>query len=361
MSEQQLRIAVIGVGGTGSFVLDALIQSDVAAVVGLADRNCALAEQAGRTHGLAAYCDNRRLLAETQPHAVFLTVPPMDAPDIINACADRGVHVWKEAPLARGLDEGLALARRMSDAGLKLAVGTPRRFSVGYRAAGDYMGRIGPILLARAHYLYNWGPHLGWRGDRESAGGGALMHVAYHPIDLLVWMLGLPETVYGLQACGYSPGQTSPEGEPLPVYDTDDAAAVMARYSADCAAVVTAGRRSGPACEELSLHGRAGSIIATGEHCLLRDPDGNILDRSDDDDPPIAAYARQIESFARAVLEEKASYHCSGWESLLNLAVIEAAYLSNRTGQPESPLRLLRNRELDVATCLKCLPDELPE
>jgi len=327
-------------------------------VVGVADRDAAVTEQAAREYGLAAYSDNRRLLVETQPEAVFVAVPPMDAPDLIGACAERGIHVWKEPPLARNLDEGLALTRRMSEAGLKFTVGTALRFSCGYRAARRFRDKIGQVLLARAHYLFNWGPDLGWRGDRESAGGGALMQVGYHHVDLLVWILGLPEAVYGLDVCGYSPGQIGPEGQPLPVYDTDDAAAVLVRYSGNCTAVIAASRQSGPVSEELALHGRAGSILANSESCLLRDPDGNILTRVDRDGSPLEQRRRQIELFARAILDDATTYHCSGWENLLDLAVVEAAYLSNRTGQPESPLRLLRTRELDVADCLKYRPDE---
>jgi predicted dehydrogenase len=305
-----------------------------------------------------AYSDNRSLLAETRPKAAYLATPPMAAADTIATCAERGIHVWKELPLARSLDEGVRIVRCMDEAGLRLAVGTQRRFAAGYRSAWRWRHEVGEVFLARAHYLFNWGPVGGWRADAASAGGGALLEVAYHPIDLLVWMLGLPESVHGLVACGSRPDQKGPQGQPLPPYDTDDTAAILLRYPARCMALVATTRRSGPVSEELNIYGNSGSLTANAESCLLRDPDGNLLDRAEDkpDKPELAVYRRQAESFAKAVLAGSTTYECSARENLLDLAVIEAAYLSSRTGQPESPLPLLKARNLTVDDCLRHRP-----
>jgi len=358
MAETPLQIAVIGVGGAGDDTLQAVAQSECLQIIGIADRDPVAAAQAGRRLDVPAYSDNRSLLAEVRPQAVLLATPPAAGPDIIAACASRGIHVWKEPPLARSLDEGLAVVRRMDQAGLKFAIGTHRRFAAGYRRARQLRGRVGQVFLAQAHYTFNWGPRLGWRGDRATAGGGALMEVGYHPVDLLVWTLGLPEVVFGLRACGYRPGQMGPDGGLLPVYDTDDTACLVLRYPGDGMGVVVISRRIGPVSEQLSLHGYDGSLIATAEDCLLRDCDGNLLDRAEQAASPLDPRRRQIENFARAVLTGAKTYECSGRENLLNLALIEAAYLSSRTGQPEVPRRLLTSRELDEDACLVHRPPD---
>ncbi len=357
MSEAHLPLAVIGVGGFASQTLEAITQLSCVHIVGVSDRDPAAAERAGRQFDLPYYVDNRSLLAETHPKAVYLAVPPMAAPELIAACAERGIHVWKESPLARSLDEGLAIVRRMDEAGLKLTIGTQRRFAAGYRCAQQLLaaGQLGEIFLARAHYLFNWGPELGWRADK-AGGGGALLEVGYHPIDLLVWLLGLPEDVYGLSACGSRADEPGPDGQQLPPYDTDDTAVAVMRYSDNCMATVVTTRRSGPLIEELSLHGRGGSLVASAETCVLHDPDGQLLDRTDSHASPREVFRRQAESFAHAVLTESKTYECSGRENMLNLALIEAIYLSDRTGQPESPLRLLQTRELTADYCLKYRP-----
>ncbi len=218
--------------------------------------------------------------------------------------------------------------------------------------AGALLGELGAVFLARAHYLFNWGPELAWRGDRISAGGGALLELAYHPIDLLVSMLGVPDEVYGVSA---RPTRSDVD-DPTPVYNTEDTAAAILRYADGPTATVVTTRSSGPLSEELALHGRGGSITASRETCVLRDADGNVLDRIDDDIKPVTLFARQADAFARAVATGAKHYACSGWENLLNLAVIEAIYLSDRTSQPEHPQKLLHPHGLGVAECLQHRP-----
>jgi len=352
-----LPVAVIGVGGFGRWTLQAVRQSPLVELVGVSDRDPAVAEHVGRESGVPGYHDNRSLLAEARPRAAYVAVPPAAGPDVIGLCAARGVHVWKELPLARSLAEGAAAVRRMEQAGLKLAVGTQRRFAAGYRRAWQLRGRLGRVFLGRAHYLFNWGANLGWRGDRASAGGGALLELAYHPIDLLVWALGFPEEVYGLHVSARRAEDPKPDGEVQPMYDTDDTAAAILRYRDGCMASVVTTRRSGPVSEGLSLHGRDGSITATSETCLLRDPDGGVLDRAAEEGAPHELFVRQVEAFARAVLTDAKAYECSGLENLLTQAVIEAIYLSDRTCQPESPARLLRTHGLTAEECVSLRPD----
>jgi UDP-N-acetyl-2-amino-2-deoxyglucuronate dehydrogenase len=363
MTDEPLPVAVIGAGGFGSKTLRALASMDSVRLVGVSDRRGDVVERAAREAGTAAFTDNRSLLAEGRPEAVFVAVPPPAAGDILSACAKRGIHVWKELPLARNIGEGAAFVRQMEDAGVAFAVGTQRRFAAGYRRARQLRGRLGQLFLARAHYLFNWGPDLGWRADR-SAGGGALLELGYHLVDLLVCMLGLPEEVYGSGVCGHGGGGRA--ARPTPPYDTEDTAAALLRFRGACMASMVATRVSGPVSEELSLHGSDGSVFANSEMCVLRDPDGNVLDRvADDQVDPLAVFRRQAEHFVRAVRSGARRYDCSGRENLLNLAVIEAIYLSDRTSQPESPSRLLDTHGLEPEQCLSLRPpeqgDELPE
>lgn len=360
MSSQTIPVTLIGAGGCGGQMLQALTRSSAVKLVGLADKDPAVAARAGQSAGVPQYADNRRLLAETRPQIAFVCAPPMEFPEILALCADRNIHVWRETPLARNLGEGIAHIRRMEQAGLKLAVGTQRRFAPGYVRARELRDKVGKVFLARAHYLFNWGPYLAWRGDRASAGGGALMDLGYHPIDLLIWMLGLPEEVYGSTAGGKDIGpQVGPDGKLLPAYDTDDTATALLRYRGHCVASVVTTRCSGPVSEGLLLHGQCGSLSASDESCLLRDPDGSVLDRIEDT-APLDVYVRQVEAFARAVADGAKTYECSARENLLTLATIEAIYLSDRTSQPEHPLRLLKTNGLGLSDCLIHRPAEMP-
>jgi predicted dehydrogenase len=356
MDDGRLPVAVVGAGDVGAETLDALVRLESVEIVGISDLDAAAAERAGKRLDVPVFTDNRALLVRARPRAAFLSVPTAAATELIVACADRGIHVWKPAPLAGKLDEAIALVNRMDKAGLKLAVGTHRRFAGGYREAHELTGAIGEVFLARAHYMFNWGARLGWRGDRASAGGGALLELGYHALDLLLWMLGMPEVVFSLDSCGYRPGERGPAGELLPVYDTDDTSAMLMRYGGGCMATVVASRRTGPVSEELGLHGRSGSLVASDQTCVLRDVDGNLLERSDAAASPIGARLQQLADFVDAVARGAKTYRCSGRENLLNMAMVEAGYLSGRTGQGESPTRLLATREIDEQFCLAYRP-----
>jgi len=350
---QTLPAAVIGLGAFGRQILTALRDSPLVRLVALADRDRVLAERAGREVGLPAYSDIRQLLSQTRPAAVYLAVPPREAGEVIFACADRGIHVWKEPPLARNLEEAVAFVRRMEKARLKFAVGTQGRMGPGYRRAWQLRQKLAPIFLGRSHYLFNWGPDLGWRADKVSAGGGVLMDAGYHVIDLLVWMLGLCEEVYGLAPAGAGAGARTSG------VDTEDTASAILRYGGSCMASVVTTRCSGPVSQELSLHGRGGSLVARSESCILRDVDGNVLDRLSQPASPLDLFRLQSEGFARAILEDQRIYECSARENLLNQAVIEAIYLSDKTGQGESPARLLKTHRLTSEQCLRYQPREI--
>jgi predicted dehydrogenase len=357
MAKEPLQVAVIGLGGFGRQALEATACCESVQLAAVADRDQSAAQNAASPSGARAYSDYRSCLAETRPDAVCLDVSPKAAAELIPACAQRGIHVWKSVPLARNLDDAVSMVRAMSDASLAFSVGTPRRFDECYRMAWKARKRIGQAFLARAHYLFNWGPDLGWRGDKESAGGGALIDLGYHPMDLLIWMLGLPEEVYGLSGIVSTP----PDDNQLQaVYDTDDTAAAILRFANGCMASVVTTRRSGPVSEAICLHGLGGSIEATADSCLIRDPDGNVIDRTESTSLPLDTSIRQLEAFVQAAssTEEPKRHPCSGWENLLTMAVMEAIYLSDRTGQPERPANLLGTRNLKVEDCMQATPPE---
>lgn len=350
---ERLRLGIIGLGQSGQMVLRALRGSEGVEIVGLADREGSLAEAAAATAKAPAFGDARSLVARSGVQAVALCVPPGEAPEIVGACAERGIAVWTDTPLARNLDEAVAMTKQCDRAGVKFAVGTQRRLMPGYRNAWDRRHEVGGVFLARAHYLFNWGQALTWHAQSDLAGGGALLELGYHMIDLLVWFFGLPEEAYGLTTIAAGEG-----GRGVAPHDTDDTACAILNYSGGRMACLAASRSCDPVSEELALHGRAGSLTAGPEACVLRNADGVVIEQVERTHLPTQALALELEAFAGAVVSGAQRYACSAWENLLTHAVIDAVYLAARTGQPESPARLLHAHKLRVDDCLKFCPVE---
>ncbi len=349
MAKKPLRAVLIGAGGFGAHALEAMARCELLELVGVSDRDAAVAGAAAAQAGVEAFADNRRALVEPQPDVAFLAVPPPAAAEIIRLAASRSVHVWTQAPLARNLADAVEICRATRRAEVMLAVGAHRRFARGYRKAMEHVGRLGEVYLVEGSYLFNWGGPLGWRGD-ASAGGGAMRQLGYHVVDLIGGLLGVPETVY----CITATGQRAAHGHA--VYDTDDTASALLRYTGAASATVTVSRCFSPVREGLAVYGRGGSILAGPDRCVLRDRDGAVLESFESDELPAAAAARQVEAFARAVADRAAHYECSGWENLPTAATVEAAYLSARTGQSESPAAMLAGYGIDQADWLAFAP-----
>ncbi len=359
MSSDPLPVTVIGAEGVGAFTLEGLRESPAVRIVGISSRDPAICEDLANQIQVPSFSDERRALVETRPSAVFVGLPPAEVPELINICAQHHIHVWKEPPLARNLDEAVGMVRRMERANLKLVVGTQRRFAETYRRIGELITEIGEIFLGRGHYLFNWGSDLGWRGDK-GAGGGALREFGYHVIDLLIWLLGLPEEVYGISVGEMRTGGAGSNQQTQALYDSDDTTTAILRYLRGATATLITSRRAGPVSEELNLHGRRGSVTVNSETAMLRDSDGNVLDRITDQSRPVTVFRRQVDTFAQGVRTDPRFYECSGFENLLTMAVIEAIYLSDRTSQPESPLRLLHTYSLTEEDCLRFRPPASP-
>ncbi len=351
MPDGTLRAALVGAGGFGSNALEALRHAERIELTGLSDRDRAVAEASAAEAGCPAYHDHRRLLVETRPEAVFLAIPPAPAAEVVRLAAKSNASVWQQAPLARNLPEAVELARMTGRSGARHVVAAQRRFMGTYRKARELLGQLGRPFLIQAHYLCNFGPSAGWRGDK-AAGGGALMELGYHMFDLVVWMLGLPEYVYSVVS--NIPASARPPDQP--VYDSEDTAVVIFRYRDNTTATVTASRCFSPVSEGLTAYCEGGVLTVDAGRCVVRDRDGKMLDSFQAEETPGELFARMIDDFVEAVDAKAGRYPASAFESLLTAAAVSAAYLSDQTNQPEMPARLLRNYDVTTDDCMKAAP-----
>jgi predicted dehydrogenase len=307
-------------------------------VVGLSDQDASAATACAAEADCPAYSDHRRLLVETRPDAVFLALPPAPAAELVRLAVQRGVHVWRETPLGRTLGEAVELYRAAESAGVHLAVGTQRRFMNSYRQGKARVARLGKLAMVQAHYCYDAGQVSSWHGDRAS-GGGTLLGAGYQMLDLLIWMLGLPESVYTL--CNRCPGRQAG-----PIYDTEDSACCLLRYHGKAPASLSVSRQFNPCSEGISVYGQEGSLEMQADRCVLRDRGGAVVESFVDEAVPSSVFDAQVRAFAQAVRGGAGRCECSARENLLTCSAIEAAYLSDRTGQPESPAEMLAHFEL---------------
>ncbi|MCU1526525.1 MAG: gfo/Idh/MocA family oxidoreductase [Frondihabitans sp.] len=196
----ELRVGVIGLGFAGSTHLDAFTALDGAKVVALAGQEPARLEQLGTSRGVPdLYADWQDLVSRDDLDIVSIGVPNDLHHPIAIAALTSGKHVFCEKPLAvRGdLAAEMVVAAKANDRVLEVAYNHRRRADVSF--LGDYLADdpIGQIYHARASWLRRSGiPGLGsWFTSLTSAGGGPLIDLGSHVLDIALHLMGEPRVV----------------------------------------------------------------------------------------------------------------------------------------------------------------------
>ncbi|SEM52564.1 Gfo/Idh/MocA family protein [Paenibacillus sp. OV219] len=200
------RIGIIGCGGIANGKhLPSLAQVKEAEIVAFCDIIVEKAEQAKAKYGTEeakVYTDYKELLKDGSIDVIHVCTPN-DSHAVISIDAlEAGKHVLCEKPMAKTAAD----ARRM----LEVAQRTGKKLSIGYnnryRADSRYLkqvcqeGELGEIYFAKAHAIRRravptWGVFL----DEEKQGGGPLIDIGTHALDLVLWMMDnyKPKVVLG--------------------------------------------------------------------------------------------------------------------------------------------------------------------
>ena len=193
---------VIGAGGIADrrMIPEGMIPADNAELIAIMDTDAAALARVGEKYPGARACRTEaELLANPAVEAVYIATPTlMHRPQCLQAIG-AGKHVLCEKPLALSVPEARELARAARNAGVTLGVDFMMRYNVYHQkiAAMVRNGAIGKPVMGRAQ-LTCWYPRIAgaWRQNAAQGGGGALMDLATHCIDLLEMCLGKTSHVF---------------------------------------------------------------------------------------------------------------------------------------------------------------------
>ncbi|MBU5672923.1 Gfo/Idh/MocA family protein [Paenibacillus brevis] len=193
---KKLKVAIVGCGGIANNKhLPALVKLEEVELVAFCDIVEERAEKAAKEFGTAdakVYTDFRKLLSETDVEVVHVCTPNDSHAEITVASLESGRHVMCEKPMAKTAEQ----ARQMLDAakrtGKKLSIAYQNRF----RSDSLYLkqlceqGELGDIyygkaLALRRRAVPTWGVFL----DEEKQGGGPLIDIGTHALDLTLWLM----------------------------------------------------------------------------------------------------------------------------------------------------------------------------
>ena len=205
MGGRELRVGIIGAGFMGrTHTFDyrnmGLFYDDLPftiRLVGICDTDRAKAERHRDEFGFeTATSDFRELVGRKDIDAIDVSTPTLHHAEQIMAALDAGKHLYIDKPLCRSGAEADEIVRRAARSPTVKQVAYHYRFYPGAMKTRMLIetGFLGTPISFRVEYFHasNLDPAkpMGWKQDAKMGGGGVLIEMACHALDLVYWLLG---------------------------------------------------------------------------------------------------------------------------------------------------------------------------
>ncbi|WP_254768331.1 Gfo/Idh/MocA family protein [Salinilacihabitans rarus] len=237
-----IGVGVVGLGGMGQHHAKNLSELGADVVAGadlLPEARRAFAE----TYGATPYENHEDLVADEAVDAVVVATPNKFHEPIAVAALEADRHVLVEKPLAHSLESAERIAAAAAESDGICMVGFHNRHTGAAAMFDEYSarGRFGDLTHVEANYVRRRGvPGPGsWFTNPELAGGGALLDIGVHALDLALYVLDFPEVVEVSGVTRTTFGTTEEYADPdgfgdnwdaeAETYEVDDAVSAFVR------------------------------------------------------------------------------------------------------------------------------------
>ena len=345
MHNKQIKWGVIGSGGIARrrTIPEGIIPAENSVLLGVFDINQQSNEEVAQEFWSKAAGSIKELL-EYGIDAVYVASPANLHLEHVIACAEAGKHVLCEKPLGMSVEEAEKMISACNNAGVVLGTALMMRFHTQHQAALKMVsdGKIGKLVFGRAQ-LSCWYPPIdgAWRQNPLTGGGGSLMDMGSHCIDLLEMVFGEIDTV----SCFISNNVHN--------YKSEDSAIVSLKFMNGALATVDTFFciPDNSSKNVLELYGSRGSILAKGTigqgdsgemmAYLENDDEGYNAQQSREESDaisinpaPINTYLSEIIEFSDALLENRAPGNDAAI-GLQSQKILAACYRSAESGNAE--------------------------
>lgn len=335
----KIGVAIIGVGAQGSGVhVTACYSHDAFQLVAVADIQEKKLERLKAKYDIPHYCqDYQDVLAMDDVEAVIVALPNnMHAPVTIDALR-AGKHVLVEKPMAINASEAQKMINARDENNRLLLVGQNNRFAPESQFVKSFVDKneAGEIYLAEASWWRRRCGQRGWFIDKERSGGGALVDIGVHALDLAWWLMGRPQPEYVLGATYSKFGDVISslptvygDFEPDTKFSVDDAALALIKF--ENGAVLSLGTSWASNSEdlgiEIKLRGTKAGIYMDGKNHLrvLGDWEGDLVDMC----PMVGKRATLHDHYAACIRGEKKPIPRAE-DGLIVMKMLDAIYESS--------------------------------
>jgi predicted dehydrogenase len=199
---EKIKIGVIGTGSISNEHIAAYLNNPQVELYAFCDINEDRVKMMGERYGVSRLFANKEdMLALPELDAVSVCTWNSAHAECAIAALNAGKHVLCEKPMAISAEQGRAMAEAASRNNRLLMIGFVRRFGNDTAILQDLISSdyFGELYYSKATYLRRNGNPGGWFGDLSRSGGGPLIDLGVHVIDLVRYLMGKPQpvSVYG--------------------------------------------------------------------------------------------------------------------------------------------------------------------
>ena len=204
MAEKIFNISIAGCGKVAHLHAKAILNLPDARLTGVWSRTPQTAEDFALKYETRAYKSVHQMVKENKTDLVIICTPHMFHKQPAIEAAEAGANVLVEKPLASDLKDCDEIITACKKNKVKLGVISQRRWYQPVKRVKEAIenGKIGKPVLATVTMLgwrdkayYDSDP---WRGSWKMEGGGVLVNQSPHQLDIMLWLMGDVEEVYGI-------------------------------------------------------------------------------------------------------------------------------------------------------------------
>src|SRR5207302_54127 len=190
-------LGFLGVGWIGRNRMEAMLATGKAEAIAICDPDAQMAQQAREVASDAPLVGSLDELLACEPNGVVVATPSALHAEQCILALDSGAAVFCQKPLGRNAAEVEAVLAAARRADRLLGVDLSYRHTAAMQAIRERIraGELGQVFAADLTFHNAYGPQSGWFSDPKLSGGGCLIDLGVHLVDMALWMFDFPEVV----------------------------------------------------------------------------------------------------------------------------------------------------------------------
>lgn len=341
---EKIRVGIVGLG-IGRAHLKGYLEHPAAEVVAVCDSDRQRLEAVGEEYRVRRrYASAEEMFAQAPLDAVSIAVPNHLHLPLALAAFKARLHVLCEKPPALDARGAAAMERAARAAGRQLMINFSQRFTPQSQALKRQVdaGALGQVYFGRTawHRRRNLPRFGGWFGRRAEAGGGPLIDIGIHRLDLALWLMGHPEPCTVSGTCHDLVGRELARRERRD-FDVEDLACALVRFHDGATLILEASWAAHVGEEQqmsTTLCGTRGGLLQRNvgggyggyEAFIYSEENGSLVTRRLDRSlaPATSSYAEFIDS-----IREGRPPAADGAQGVAVMRILDAVYQSAATGR----------------------------